>query len=66
MKYTVTFEDLRTRACALADAGTYTRWQEIGAALEADGVAGAKRRIMDDPFLGRLLDVRCGQALARA
>ncbi|QGZ93961.1 hypothetical protein [Terricaulis silvestris] len=59
------FEALRTRAYELADTGRYNTWEEIGKALEADGVAMASKRLSADPVLTRMLTTRCEQAKDR-
>lgn len=59
------FEDLRKRAYELADTGRYTTWEEVGAALEAEDVAMASKRLRADPVLTRMLTARCEQARDR-
>ena len=59
------FEALRARAYELADTGRYNHWEEIGGALEAEGVGHASFRLGADPVLRRMLNARCEQAKDR-
>jgi hypothetical protein len=57
--------DLRRRACDLADTGRYNHWEEIGAALEADGVNSAGEKLGVDAVLRRMLNARCAISRSR-
>ena len=61
----LTFNELRDRAYVLADTGRYADWQEVAAALEAEGCDGAAQRLTADPILTTLLNTRCWQARHR-
>ncbi|UPT62273.1 MAG: hypothetical protein M0D54_18180 [Hyphomonadaceae bacterium JAD_PAG50586_4] len=58
-------EDLRRRACELADTARYNHWEEIGAALEADGVNLAGEKLGADAVLRRMLNARCAISRSR-
>ncbi len=59
------FEALRKRAYELADTGRFNTWEDIGAALEAEGIAMASKRLRADPLLPGMLTARCQQARDR-
>jgi hypothetical protein len=59
------FEALRARAYELADTGRYNHWEEIGGALEREGIGRATFRLGADPVLRRMLNARCDQAKDR-
>lgn len=61
----LSFEALRKRAYELADTGRYNTWEEVAAALEAEHVAMASKRLRADPVLTRMLTARCEQAKDR-
>ncbi len=58
----LTFNELRDRAYTLADTGRYADWNQVAAALEAEGCEAAARRLTADPILTTLLNTRCWQA----
>lgn len=59
------FETLRKRAYELADTGRYSQVEEIGDAMQAEGVERATIRLGADPVLRRMLSARCQQAKDR-
>lgn len=64
-EHAVSPEDLRRRACDLADTARYNHWEEIGAALEADGVNLAGEKLGADAVLRRMLNARCAISRSR-
>lgn len=64
-EHVVSAEDLRRRACDLADTARYNHWEEIGAALEADGVNLAGEKLGADAVLRRMLNARCAISRSR-
>ncbi len=50
------------RALELADKGHYKNWEDVGAAMEADGVQLARYRLSVDTNLRRMIDARCERA----
>jgi hypothetical protein len=59
------FEALRQRAYELADTGRYSHFEEIGDAMQGEGVERATIRLGADPVLQRMLNARCQQAKDR-
>lgn len=58
-------EELRVRACALADTARYNHWEDIGVALEAEGLLSASTTIGADVVLRRMLNARCALAKSK-
>lgn len=59
------FDTLSQRAYELADTGSFSHWQEIGDAIESEGVERAAYRLGIDPLMRGMLNARCEQAKRR-